>query len=117
MTSTDRAKARAPPGSATAYVGIIRPGIAMAASMAPTAPSQLPTMLPRWAWTLPRRALTTPRVTVTRVTTDSTCSQLNAPSLMSRIQNDVMAVQSRSTAQVRPSRRCRASPRGRRQSW
>ena len=67
MTSTDSAKASAPPGSATAYVGIIRPGIAVAASMAPTAPSQLPTMLPRCAWMRPRRALTTPSVTVTRV--------------------------------------------------
>ena len=89
----------------------------MAATIAPHAPSQLPTMLPRWAGTLPRTALTTPRVTVTRVTTESTCSQLKAPSLMCRIQNEEIAVHRMSTTQTRPSRRCRLSPLGRRHTW
>ncbi len=117
MSTTDSPKASAPPGCATAYVGTIRPGTATAASIAPTAPSQLPTMFPRCAWMEPRRALTTPRVTVTSVTTDSTCSQLKAPSLMSRIQNEVIAVHSMRTTQARPRRRWRRSPFGRRHTW
>ena len=48
-TSTEARNARAPRGWATAYVGIIPPGTATAATIAPQAPSQLPTMLLRWA--------------------------------------------------------------------
>ena len=56
---------------------------------APTRPSQLPIMLPRWDWMSPRIAANSPRLTVTIVTTDNMWMKLNSPGFSSLIQNDV----------------------------